>query len=803
MGSTQPLRIIVRPSRLLTLACGTLVSAAVAQPFPCQLYQAEWAGEMVLVDLNEDGADDAVVTNTVGDAVSVLFGDGSGGFGLPVSFPMGAEPSDVASGDFNGDGHADVLVTIYGSGKVSVLLGDGSGGLLTQINTTVGVQPSRVVAADLDADGTLDLVVLTDEGFAAEDGLNVLMGNGDGTFQSPQRTSMPGGAIDVVQGDWDQNGVLDLAVLNPYSDTVSILNGNGDGTFQAAGLLATEAFPRSIAMGDVDSDGSSDLMVACFSAAEVQLFRGKPGGVFLSATPVVAEERVGLRLADVDGDGVLDLVSPVYEESKIPDSFRSFIEVRPGNGDGTFGAAQEFLGGAVPGRVIVRDINGDGRSDLLAPNSESQAISVHPAMPDGGFRTRTDVIVYAPANDIGVGDFDEDGVLDLVTCGDGVGTSGSRTTVQRGLGDGSFEAPVYVEYGSGNTGLAVTDLDGDGHSDLLLASSDDDAVSIMLGQGDGTFGSGVQHAVGDDPRAVVAADLNGDGLPDLLTPNFGADSVSVLVGGAGGSFTPAPDLAVGRRPIDLAVGDLNGDSNVDVVVANSSTMAPDFLYIVTLYIGSGDAAFGSRQDLVIEAGAGARPYSVAVADINGDGDQDIVVGCWTPTSTGIGTGRIAVLLGNGDGTFASPTYEPVGNTLGDVDVVDLDGDGVLDLVAADKARNAGIVSVLRGVGDGSFLPREIYATAEPAAAVVGADFNGDGSIDIATAGMRQISILLAQSVACAGDITGEGDLNFFDIAAYISLYNASDPAADLADPIGTLNFFDIAAYISLYNAGCP
>ena len=258
-------------------------------------------------------------------------------------------------------------------------------------------------------------------------------------------------------------------------------------------------------------------------------------------------------------------------------------------------------------------------------------------------------------------------------------------------------------------------------------------MSVLLGQGDGTFGTAQSVAVGSGPVSVAVGDLNGDGPPDLVTANSRSNDVSVLLGYGDGTFGTAQSFAVsgmpGRSPISVAVADLNGDSDLDLVTINSSSLSNEASDVAVL-LGHGDGTFAAAQTFAL---VGDPPTSMAVADLNGDGYPDLVT--IHPKSA-----EVAVLFGRGDGTFAAMQKIDGGNDPTFVAVADLDWDGHPDLVISNEGLNE--VLVLLGRGDGTFAAAQAFTIGRPLSIAV-ADLNGDGHPDLVTAN-GDVRVLLAR-----------------------------------------------------------
>jgi len=326
-------------------------------------------------DFNGDGIPDLAVANFGSGTVTILLGTGNGMFTSPANSPVtvGAEPSSVAVGDFNGDGVADLAVTNYGSGTVTILLGTGNGTFTAAPNSPlVGSGPNSVVVGDFNEDGLQDLAVANTSG----DSVTILLGNGNGTFTPATGSPVLTGnsPVSVTEGDFNGDGIVDLAVANVGDGTVTILLGNGDGTFTPAANspVSVGSEPSSVAVGDFNADGIADLAVTNYGGESVTILLGNGNGTFTSAanSPVtVGSGPSSIVIGDFNGDLIPDLAVANYGANS--------LSVLLGNGNGTFTAApSNWATGGGPGFLAVGDFNGDGLADLAVASEGSNTVTL-------------------------------------------------------------------------------------------------------------------------------------------------------------------------------------------------------------------------------------------------------------------------------------------------------------------------------------------------------------------------------------------------------------------------------------------
>jgi hypothetical protein len=447
-----------------------------------------------------------------------------------MSFPVGVNPQAVAVGDFTGNGISDLVVANHDSGTVSVFLGEGDGTFEPAQNYAVGGTPVSVAVGDFTNDGKLDIVTANDSNAT----VSVLLGNGNGTFQPALnyvlRAQATGSQIprSLAVGDFNKDGKLDLAVTantytpgtpgsyspgyhngyNPvyyipgtpaqYNGYVNVLIGNGAGGFSSDNSSALpNSIPGSVAVGDFGGNGNLDLAVA---------------------EPYLNTDWPGLDPA-------------------------ATVTVLPGNGNGTFGPAQNYAVGGTPVSVAVGDFTNDGKLDIITANDSNGTVSVLLSNGNGTFQPALNYALPAQATgsqtlrSLAVGDFNKDGKLDLAVTGNTY-TPGTPGTP----GTGGF-TNGYTYY-PGTPGTPGTPAEYNGF------------VNVLIGNGAGGFYTDNSYALPSGiPGAAAVGDFNPDGWPDLATVNPSASTVSVLLNPADWSAVPqASSFAVSGFPSPTTAG---------------------------------------------------------------------------------------------------------------------------------------------------------------------------------------------------------------------------------------------------------
>lgn len=382
--------------------------------------------------------------------------------------------------------------------------------------------PQFVAVADFNGDGNLDLAVPVYSIFTPLADMNIFLGKGNGTFTAGPAFPLTGQNVNnAAVGDFNGDGIADMAISLPDANEVQILLGNGDGSFTAMPAISNPYAARVVAAGDLNGDGNADLVVAGY---EVTILLGKGDGTFtVGQTIPITGGGYSVAVGDYNGDGIPDLAIPNNSGSE---SSPSSVTILLGNGDGTFTQmSQSPPTGIEPLWIAAGDLRGNGILDLVVTNQN-----------------------------------------------DGYPNLGSAT-VLLGNGDGTFTptatSPVT---GSNPESIAFADFNGDGKPDLAISNAGSNTVTVLLGNGDGTFATPLSFHAGINPIFAAVGDFNDDGLPDLAAannyPNF---TVTVLLD----QFTEtATATATGISPMGTGTHLVNATypGNISFSASTSSTV---------------------------------------------------------------------------------------------------------------------------------------------------------------------------------------------------------------------------------------
>lgn len=589
-------------------------------------------------DINGDGIPDAVITGT--DPVTavtefgVMLADGTDGKFKAPTFTRASvgNESQMVLGDFNGDKKVDLV--LFGD-PITFFPGNADGTFGSPVNSTVNSGGSGCSAtADFNKDEKLDITT----------GSEVLLGNGNGTFQAP--IAVVNGSCGVAVGDFNNDGIPDMVTGDSGTPTkVRVFVGDGTGNFKTSTVYQTGDYAGLGVSGfavDFFSGGTDvDIAVENIESGDVTLLLGKGTGAFTIGKSF-AVSTGGIFSGDFNGDKKIDLAVRDLQG----------IGVLLGNGNGTFIAQTAQNVPRTVGTIHLTDFNGDNKADVIAASTSGAPTAVLLGNGNDTFGTTIPLPASCQTENAIVGDFNGDKKADIAFSVTG---SGYGVAVCLGNGDGTFKDAVISDAGVQHGLLVIGDFNHDGKLDL--AAGDTGGISILLGNGDGTFKDGIATALSGFPQFTVG-DFNKDNKLDIAAVNGSTGEISLLLGNGDGTFK-APINTTNSDQYGIVSGDINNDGKLDVVTLGSNSL--------NIFLGNGDGTFKAPTSISVVT------HLPLLRDLNGDKNLDLL--CYNPA------GLLVVFLGNGDGTFqARKTFAATNDVNGSLAAADVNGDGLMDAV---------------------------------------------------------------------------------------------------------------------------
>lgn len=613
----------------------------------------------------------------------------------------------LAAADVDGDRYPDVVT----SHQFGVHVSYGRGETLAPPVALLEGQGHRWQLADVDGDGRPDFVVTRHE---PNESVTFLLRNlGSRRFGAPETIARAArGEVQAVL-DFTGDGSPDLLI--PRGELPALLAVNdGRGHFT---VRETAVIPRTVsAAGDLDGDGDGDLVMQQVLSTQVALMRSNGNGGFAAPETRVFPTSIIPALADLDSDGRSDLLALLGWGQ---------VEIYPG---AAAQPASKIVYAGSPRNVVTADFNGDGAVDVAIYSetstepdptaSSAPRLLIHLSDGRGGWVRAPDVLIgfrtiYMPAQSVAAADFNRDGAIDFV-----VPAGEQSVSLVFGNGDGTFDVPRLLQANRNHTMEMAADLDGDGVDELitraLTFAGEYFLIRLAVGwlSADGTYAFELlppQRYDAADGVPLAVGDRNAHGTRTIVTAH--GERLRVFSRTAPGTWEEIVSLPV-EKTLAVAAGDVTGDGRGELmaVVVDPASIAHLRVY---------DAAGDTLESLVL--GRHAHPYGVTVAELTGDGRNDLLVlrgGSWPLPHTPLPSdGYLALLPGRGDGTFDAPRRLLDATRPGPPLLGDYNGDGRTDIASAEW--------LLTGDGRGNFAVSQL-----PFLAGIAADVNGDGITDI-------------------------------------------------------------------------
>lgn len=662
--------------------------------------------ELARGDFNNDGRIDFVVANSnsfSNQQITILINTGSGTFSgaNKRNFASEINVMDVAVGDFNEDGNLDIVTCSQTNDNFSLLFGDGAGNLSAPVNFAAGDTPQGIAVGDMNKDNNLDVLV---SNRGTPDDVYIYLGNGTGGFSAPTIIAIPN-VWDIAVADFNNDTNPDFAVVvNGSPGTVSIRFGDGSGTNYTAGpVISGFATAEDLIAANLDDDSDIDIVAGGGYSLN-------DGSGNFSPRVVLSQTNYEYTVADINGDTHPDIIS------NDNNSNRPHVRILLGDGAGAFTLLAKFETNGLANGLEVADVNNDGLLDIVSAGSWSGGTGYLDVLHGDGTGYFSNAITKYPTvtdpRDMVKGDFNEDGLIDIALCH----SLNNIVTIYLGLSGGKF-SKTAVNYSTGTfpSSLKVFDYNNDSHLDLITLNQSASSVTVLTGAGDGSF-----SALGNFSVTTIAgsrlevADFNNDNISDIAVSGFTNNLVNVLLG-TGSGFNSPITSSLSENVSEIKAADYNGDGNIDLaaqfnnifrMVLLTGNGAGLFTETTTQYPSAGSfylaedinndtyidvIAFtnsSTGSDYFINDGTGnftgtAMPSSLggfpwAFEDMDGDGLKDLIVGAQNSISSEPGQ----VLIFRGTGTAISTTLLIDHDLSGGNRLVvhDVNADGKLDVI---------------------------------------------------------------------------------------------------------------------------
>ena len=604
-------------------------------------------------------------------------------------------------------------------------------------------RPRHVVTGDLNNDHHLDLVVA----YSGVDSIGIFFGYGSTSFADPitYSTGLASHPLALALGHFNNDTYLDIAVANFGTHSIAILLAQANGTFPSSPTLVLlgPSRPVTVAVGHFNDDTHLDLVVANYGTAKVMIVSGAGDGWFeMESVYEMGYDAVprSILVDDLNKDGEDDIL--------IVNGGIDNLVILLSNGKGRFVEKTVWIGyGSDPSSVAVGDFNSDNRKDIVIGNAGTDNISIFFGSENGSVGemiTRPMGSAIRPKL-VATTDFDGDGKLDLIV----IDTKNNNIFALKGIGDGSFSTvrSRATGYSSDAASLLVSDFNNDRQIEIVIVNNGTNDILVVTLSSTYLASSEVLYSTGNDsfPSHMAIGDFNHDRRLDIVVANTGIRTVDVFIGLENGTLDNnlRYSIDLDSYPRSVAVAHLNEDDHLDLVIVGQ------MMSTIYIMLGDGNGTFHTGWTYTMEAGSS--PDRVSVGDWNRDKRLDLVV-------LDSNASTVGVLLGYGNGTFASIQHYSTGNGSGPCSLAigDLNGDSLSDIVTANF--DGGSVSILLGFVNGSFaIPIFLPIVNCFPSAVAIEDVNSDHRLDI---------ILVNPSYNNIGVLLGHGNGAFDPIILY-------------------------------------
>lgn len=667
-------------------------------------------------DFNGDGILDLLTANTTSASVSLFFGGGNGLFtfqdtiSILPNFPT-STPNGIITADFNGDGFQDFALVKripMANMNMRVMIGDGTGNFTTYADLTTSTNnPTDLVSGDFDGNGTIDIVTLS----AASPGTISFFSN-TGVGFAAAVTTVPSIGIGLPYNiravDFDNDGNLDVLFTRDSPGRLVFMHGNGDGTFTTVFSNNIGTNPRDLTISDFNGDGFPDVAIAMNGVDSVTICFNNGVGAIAAVSRYFSggDGPQSIESRDMDGDGDIDIV--------VGNIIDFAVGVLYNDGTGASFLLRRFQSFKDPQEITLGNFDSDANPDIVFTSAGTKTINYMKNNGAGGFSNYNHI--YDPAvitrpNSSASLDFTGDGFTDVVVAN----STTNNFSFFSGNGQAQYNFQSSIATNATPVSIKAGDFTGDGINDVALLETSIPQIAIYPGNGVGGFGAPIFIPLADVPTELLAYDLDGDLDLDFVVVNNATPatgSITVFINNAGVYSLVANYTTNISGPTYVAAGFIDADNIIDLAICNNGNNR------VLVYTGTGACNFVSGSDFAVSAG----PDVVGLGDINGDGFTDFSVSYGT-------TATVSWAAGNGAGSFGATQNIaiPGASLINFVVVEDFNLDGFDDVIAS--SNGTADVAVLLGSSSALTFQSLFFCGLKPVHISVGS-INGDQLPDI-------------------------------------------------------------------------